>query len=83
MTERCDQEIFEQGKPIAVLDARPDNAETWVQALSQRADARVDWHYLGGIANVLHLGDAESRERVIRTMEETRAHLNGKLRLWA
>jgi len=79
MAEKCNQEIFQSGKSVAALDARSADAEAWVQAVAQSANARLDWHYSGGMANVLHLGDAESRERVIQTIEEMRANLNGTI----
>lgn len=34
---------------------------------------RVDWHYSGGRASVLHLGDADSRQRVLNAIHELRA----------
>jgi hypothetical protein len=79
VAERCDQEIFQNGKSVAALDARSTDAEAWVQEVARRADAKVDWHYSGGIANVLHLGDAESRQRVMQAIEDTRANLNGTI----
>jgi hypothetical protein len=57
MSERCDREVFEQGSSVAVLDARKEDAEQWVQAVALVSGQRVDWHYSGGRVNVLYLGD--------------------------
>lgn len=60
----CDQEIFQKGEPVVLLDGSSNAVENWVQEVAKKADARVDWHYSGGVAQVLHLGDMESRRRV-------------------
>ncbi len=73
----CDSEIFEKGQPVAALDARSNAAENWVRAVASKAHARVDWHYSGGIAQVLHLGDNESRARVEAAMDELGPTLEG------
>jgi hypothetical protein len=39
------------------LDACMHRAEEWVQAIARESGQRVDWHYSGGIANVIYLGD--------------------------
>lgn len=79
MADTCDEDIFQKGKTVAALDARSVDAEAWVQEVAKKADAKVDWHYSGGIANVLHLGDAESRERVLSAIEELRSNLKGTI----
>jgi len=73
----CNQEIFQKGQPVAALDAPSNAAENWVQAVAKKARARVDWHYSGGIAQVLHLGDDESRARVEAAMDELEPTLKG------
>ncbi|KKS65627.1 MAG: hypothetical protein UV40_C0018G0004 [Parcubacteria group bacterium GW2011_GWA1_42_7] len=62
----CDQEIFEKGELIALLDGSSNAVENWVKEVAEKANARLDWHYTGGVAQVLHLGDMESRRRVER-----------------
>ena len=79
MADKCNEEIFQKGKTVAALDARSVDAEAWVQEVAKKADAKLDWHYSGGVANVLHLGDAESRERVLSTIEELRSSLKGTI----
>lgn len=72
MSERCDQEVFDQGHSIAVLDACMHRAEEWVQAVAKASGQRVDWHYTGGRANVLYLGD---HARVLAAIIELRPQL--------
>jgi len=47
--------------------------------VARRANARVDWHYSGGVAHVLHLGDADSRERTVAAMQALEDRLDGHL----
>jgi len=53
----CDHEIFTSGVGLCVIDARMHAAEKWVQSVAALSGQRVDWHYSGGRANVLVLGD--------------------------
>lgn len=76
---RCDPKIFKKGKPVASLDARADDAEAWVKAIAKLAKAKVDWHYSGGRAQVLHLGNAESRARVEKAIDELTPYLRGTI----
>ncbi len=73
----CDHEIFKKGQPVAALGASSNAAENWVKAVAKKARARVDWHYSGGRAQVLHLGDRESRARVYAAMRELEPNLKG------
>ena len=51
------RDVFKTGKGICVLDACMVRAEEWVQAVAMESGQRVDWHYSGGRANVLFIGD--------------------------
>ncbi len=75
----CNPEIFQKGESVAALDAMSNAAERWVRAVAAKAKARVDWHYSGGIANVLHLGDEESRKRVEAAIDELASTLDGRI----
>lgn len=75
----CDEEIFKRGEPIAALDGRANAVERWVKAVAAKAEARVDWHYSGGRAQVLHLGDSESRERVMQAVHALEPELDGQI----
>ena len=61
--KNCAPDIFANGESMAALDARSTPAERWVQAVAALAGAQLDWHYSGGVAHVLHLGDSASRAR--------------------
>ena len=75
----CNADIFKNGDSIAALDARSSPAERWVRMVAKAAHARLDWHYYGGVAHVLHLGDDASRLRVVAAMRELENELDGHL----
>lgn len=75
----CNQDVFRHGKPVAALDGRSNAVERWVQAVAKKANAQVDWHYSGGIAQVLHLGDEASRMRVEAAITELAPTLDGRI----
>jgi len=75
----CDQEIFENGEPVLVFHAPSNAAENWVKSVAEKAQARVDWHYSGGDAQMLHLGDDESRARVEAAIDELEPTLQGNI----
>lgn len=79
--ERCDPEVWELGKVIAVLDARTVHAEPWVQSVAKRSGQKVDWSYFGGRAVVRYVGDYYA---VLRAIDELGPELNGRLlrRYW-
>lgn len=57
---KCDSEVFERGQPLLLADTSDCRAvgfEPWAQAVAAESGQRVDWHYSGGIAQVLVLGD--------------------------
>lgn len=61
MADRCDAKVFQNGKPLMAVDTGPVGGaaifEQWVQDLAAVSGQRVDWHYSGGVAQVLVLGD--------------------------
>lgn len=75
----CNKDVFEQGEPIALLDGSSNALERWVQAVAKRAKASVDWHYSGGVGQMLHLGDEASRARVEKAIDEIAETLNGNI----
>lgn len=75
----CDPKIFKKGKGVCVLDAEDEAAERWVRLVAKKAGAKVDWHYSGGRASVLHLGDNASRQRVLDTIREMEGELDGRI----
>jgi hypothetical protein len=75
----CDSEIFENGRNVCIVSGKSNAIERWVQSVARKANANVDWHYSGGIGNVLHLGDDTSRQRVLKAIEELKAELEGSI----
>lgn len=73
----CDPKIFKHGEGVCVVTGPSNAVERWVQLVAKTAKAKVDWHYSGGRANVLHLGDAASRERVLQAIESLKDQLVG------
>jgi hypothetical protein len=69
--DKCDAEVFQKGVSLAALDARSVHAEPWVRAVAERSGQRVDWHYSGGIAHVLVLGDHAKVLEVAKAMPLT------------
>ena len=60
----CNHEIFKKGVPVVILLGKSQSIETWVKKVAKKAKARLDWHWSGGRAQVLFLGDEKARERV-------------------
>ena len=75
----CNPDIFKEGQGICVVDGSSNAVERWVQSVAKKANAQVDWHYSGGRANVLHLGNDESRQRVLNAIGELEAELDGTI----
>ncbi|MFZ2484420.1 MAG: hypothetical protein WAX80_01525 [Minisyncoccia bacterium] len=75
----CDPEIFASGRGVCVIDGKSIAIERFVRAVAEKANARVDWHYSGGRGNVLHLGDDESRQRVLQSIDELESSLEGRI----
>jgi hypothetical protein len=75
----CNPDIFQKGTGICVVDGRSNAVERWVQSIAKKANAQVDWHYSGGRANVLHLGDDASRQRVLQAIGELETELDGTI----
>jgi hypothetical protein len=72
----CDPEIFKSGKSLCVLDAGSHAAEAWVQKVAAKSGQRVDWHYSGGRANVLMLGD---HSKAVAAVHELAGELDGRI----
>lgn len=75
----CNPDIFKKGRGVCVVDGSSNAVERWVQSVAKKANARVDWHYSGGRANVLHLGDDASRQRVLNAINELKSELKGRI----
>ena len=75
----CNPKIFKHGTGVCVVDGSSNAVERWVKAVAKKANAQVDWHYSGGRANVLHLGDDESRQRVLNAIHELAGKFKGDM----
>jgi len=75
-SSRCDRGVFKDGHSICVLDARSADAEEWVCKVAKESGQRIDWHYSGGRANVLYIGDhAKVRAAVYKLARELRGSI--------
>ena len=75
----CNPDILKKGRGVCVLNGSPSDVECWVQSIAKKANAQVDWHYIGRLANVLHLGDDASRQRVLNAINEFEGELKGEI----
>lgn len=66
----CNKKIFEDGELVCMLEGSSNRVERWVKRVAKKASAKVDWHYAGGRAMVLHLGDTASRKRTMAAIKE-------------
>jgi hypothetical protein len=66
----CDQDVFKNGTPIFCATTGPTGGchlfEAWIVKIREASKQQVDWHYSGGRAQVLYIGDADA----IRTAVE-------------
>lgn len=60
----CDPAVYKDGVSICTVYGTTPQVEAWVRTLAEKAEARLDWHYSGGMANILMLGDDAMRDRV-------------------
>jgi len=64
--DQCNANVFKSGKTICAVDGRSEPVEEWVQRVAKESGQAVDWHYSGGVANVLFVGD---HARVLAAVE--------------
>ncbi len=75
----CNPLIFKLGRGVCVVTGSSNAVERWVRLVAKTARAKVDWHYSGGRANVLHLGFKASRQRVLNAISELEGQLEGRI----
>lgn len=70
----CDQEIFKNGQPLLIADTGLQGGnvamEEWVKALAEASGQQADWHYSGGRAQVLFLGERDKLLTALETVEQ-------------
>lgn len=72
----CDAEIYEKGECVFVGHGPSNAVERWVKRIAELSGQRVDWHYVGGRAVVLVLGDTE---KVRKTISKNMQGIEGTL----
>jgi hypothetical protein len=65
----CDPEIYQNGIQVGVIGATETHNAEWIEKfvreLRKFTGQKVDWHYVGGRAQILALGDVDAvRERI-------------------
>lgn len=75
----CNTKIFKNGITVAMLDGSSNAVERWVKSVAKEAKAQVDWHYAGGRAIVLHLGNAASLKRTLDAIQELKPKFKGDI----
>lgn len=69
-SEKCDQDIYQNGHSIAMLDAPKEAAEAWVSMVREKSGQKVDWHYSCGRVDVLYVGNHKSVYSAIISMPQ-------------
>jgi hypothetical protein len=75
----CNKKIFKNGSTVAILVGSSNAVERWVKSVAVKAKAQVDWHYAGGRAMVLHLGNKASLQRTLDAIQELKPKLKGDI----
>jgi hypothetical protein len=61
----CNKDIFKDGKCVAMYSAGMIVMEGLVREANRKKGIEMDWHYAGGIAVVLTLGDTEACRKAL------------------
>lgn len=71
---RCSDDLYQNGQPVLMVQGpRASTIEDWVQLVARVSGQRVDWHFVGGYARVVCLGD---RDRVVQAASNLRVVLD-------
>jgi len=62
-----------------LIEGSSNAVEKWVRAVAKKAKAKVDWHYSGGVAQVLYLGNADDRARIEKAITALTPTLKGTI----
>lgn len=72
MSDKCDPEVYENGTSVFVTHTiRAVDIEVWVQKIAKDSGQKVDWHYSGGRAQILALGDLVKVRAAIQSNRPT------------
>lgn len=73
----CDKDVYGHGHTILhCATAGPCAFENWVKKVAQDSGQRVDWHYVGGLAAVLYIGDYH---KVLSSLNKFRQELDDQI----
>ena len=65
----CSDELMKKGTQVFLTHTIPSNAmEGWVKQIAEKSGQQVDWHFVGGRARVLALGDIEKVNTAIQEL---------------
>lgn len=62
---KCDKEIFENGKFVAICWGPSDVIEKWIVEVRNKTSVKIDWHRAGGYAKILGLGDMTEATKIM------------------
>lgn len=51
-SDKCDPDVFENGRSACLVAISKDDAETICRGISAATGCRVDWHYVGGRVHI-------------------------------
>ncbi len=69
--DQCNADVFKNGQTICAVDGRSAPVEEWVKRVAAESGQAVDWHYSGGVANVLYVGDYERVLAAVETLQRS------------
>lgn len=65
----CDKEVFTNGHLVMITHTIPSRLiEKWVKKVAKTSGQRVDWHYAGGRACIMAIGDLQTVYDVIDSL---------------
>ena len=65
----CAAEVYKNGALVMITHSIPANAlEAWVKTVAEQSGQAVDWHFAGGRACILALGDLERVRAAIEAL---------------
>jgi len=65
----CNKDIYDNGTSVFITHSIPsEDIEKWVKKIAKLSGQPVDWHFFGGRAVVLALGDIQKVKDTIKTL---------------
>ena len=66
LASSCDEDIYKNGKVVAMLSGEARAIESLVAEANRVTEHKMDWHYFGGRAIVKTLGDVVEADKALR-----------------